>query len=105
MSRSSQVRNGGAHGDLCIGAQPWGVRPPGGSKVDILTVTGEEHLRGHGMGGGLRLDLAYNSLVVELPFYPESKQEPLWGFKHINDTLPSAFSGGKVGLDDLSGVL
>lgn len=71
------MRNGGAHGDLCIGAQACGVRPPGVSKVDMFSVTGEECLRGHGMGGGLRLDLARNSLVVELPFHPESKQEPV----------------------------
>lgn len=42
-----QGRNGGAQGDLCIGALAWGMRPPGVScsRSTSFTVTGAERLR------------------------------------------------------------
>lgn len=74
------------------------------SKVNIIYCcwgrASEGAWRGRRLKG--RRGPAHDSYAVKLPFHPESKPGPPWGFKPINDTLSFAFSGGKVGLGDLS---
>lgn len=75
-----QGRNGGAQGDLCIGALAGAMRPPGVScsRSTLFTITGAERLRRYKSRRRLkgRVGPAQDSCAVELPLHPESKPEP-----------------------------